>query len=144
MKKLLSLTLIAAILLTVVMVGVVGASAQAYDTAIVVGSTTDVADIGETFINLEEFAEEHELGDISCPCVVQSPTARETFLSQDKYSGHDGVRGKTVVVHVAKDSLPEVPAEGQRLDLDGEILIVASCIDDMGMLSIELHGEAIG
>ena len=49
MKKLLSLTLIAAILLTVVMVGVVGASAQAYDTAIVVGSTTYVADIGETF-----------------------------------------------------------------------------------------------
>ena len=101
-------------------------------------------DIGETFLNMDEFAEEHDLGGVSCPCVVQSPTARETFLSQDKYGGYDGVHGKIVVVHVAKDSLPEVPVEGQRLDLDGEILIVSSCIDDMGMLSIELHGEAIG
>ena len=49
MKRFLSLMLIAAILLTVMMVGVVGASAQAFDTAIVVGSTTYVADVGETF-----------------------------------------------------------------------------------------------
>lgn len=98
----------------------------------------------DTFINIDEFAEEHDLNGTMTHCVVQSPTARETFLSQDRYSGYDGVHGKAVVVHVAKDSLPEVPVEGQRLDLDGEILLVASCIDDMGMLSIELHGEAIG
>lgn len=49
MKKFLSLTLIAALLLSVMTFGIVSASAQAYDTAIVVGTTTYVADIGETF-----------------------------------------------------------------------------------------------
>ena len=49
MKKILSLVLTAAILLTTLMVGVVSASAQAYDTAIIVGDTTYVADVGETF-----------------------------------------------------------------------------------------------
>ena len=102
------------------------------------------ADIGDVFLSMDEFAEEHMLGGISCNCVVQSPTARETFLQSEKYAGYDGVHGKTIVVHVAKDSLGEVPVEGQRLDLDGEILLVASCVDDMGMLSIELHGEELG
>ncbi len=49
MKRVLSMILIAALLLTVMMVGVVSASAQAFDTAIVIGNTTYVADIGETF-----------------------------------------------------------------------------------------------
>ena len=102
------------------------------------------ADISGVFLNMNEFAEEHDLNGIRCLCVVQSPTARESFLQDKKYSGFDGVHGKTVIVHVRKDSLPDLPAEGQRLDLDGEILLVESCVDDMGMLSIELHGEAIG
>lgn len=49
MKKFLSLTLTMAILLATVVVGVVTASAQSFDTAIKVGSATYVADIGDTF-----------------------------------------------------------------------------------------------
>lgn len=49
MKKLLSMALTLAILLTTVVVGVVSASAEAYDTAIQTNSGTMVGDIGETF-----------------------------------------------------------------------------------------------
>ncbi len=49
MKKFLSLTLTAAILLATLVVGVVSASAQTFDTAIKVGTTTYVADVGDTF-----------------------------------------------------------------------------------------------
>ncbi len=101
------------------------------------------SDIDEVFLNIDEFGEEHDLNGVSCVCVVQSPTARELFLNMSKYEQYEGVHGKLIIVHVAKKSLPEVPAEGQRLDLDGEILIVASVVDDMGMLTIELHGEEL-
>ena len=49
MKKVVSLVLTMALLLTAVVVGTVTASAQSYDTAIKVGSTTYVADVGDTF-----------------------------------------------------------------------------------------------
>ena len=98
----------------------------------------------DTFLSTDEFAEEHKLNGTLCRCVVQSPTARERFLQSKANEGMEGIHGKTVIVHVRKDSLPDLPAEGQRLDLDGEILLVESCVDDMGMLSIELHGEAFG
>ena len=101
------------------------------------------ADVTDVFINADEFAEEHNLNDVICDCVVQSPTARESFLNQTKYDKYVGIQGKLIFVHVAKDNLSEVPGEGQRFDLDGEILTVASVIDDMGMLTIELHGENI-
>lgn len=101
------------------------------------------ADIDDVFLNLDEFAETHNLNGVECSCVVQSSTARELFLNSSKYTQYEGVQGKLVVVHVAKKSLPEIPGEGQRFDLDGEILIVSSVVDDMGMLTIELHGEEI-
>lgn len=49
MKKLLSLTLILAILVATVVVGSVSASAQAYDTIVKVGSVNYVAQVGDTF-----------------------------------------------------------------------------------------------
>ena len=49
MKKVLSILLTMALLLTTVIVGTATASAQAYDTAIKIGSATYVADVGDVF-----------------------------------------------------------------------------------------------
>nr|DAL33563.1 MAG TPA_asm: Gifsy-2 prophage ATP-binding sugar transporter-like barrel, 4 helix bundle.7A [Caudoviricetes sp.] len=87
----------------------------------------------------DEFAEEHDLNGTVCPCIVQSPTARETFLQGVSYDGYDGISGKTVIVHVATDKLPEIPREGQVFTLDEETMTVNSCVNDIGILSITLH-----
>ena len=102
------------------------------------------ADITEVFLNIDEFGEEHDLNGTTCTCVVQSPTAQETFLQGLKYREYEDIHGQVVIVHCRKDDLDEVPVEGIRFDLDGEIYLVDSCVDDMGMLSITLHGNMIG
>ena len=42
-------------------------------------------------------------------------------------------------MHIKRDALEDVPAEGQEMTLDGEYGDVDRCIDDLGMLSIYLH-----
>ena len=103
------------------------------------------ADISNVFINADEFAEEHDIDGRPYICVVESPTDRETFLQGIRsYDGYDGIHGKMCIVHIKKDDLDEPPPEGQPLKLDGEIYTVNQIIDDMGMLSIVLHGEMRG
>lgn len=102
-------------------------------------------DIQDVFLNGDEFAEEHtiscDLGDVTCPCVLQSPTARERFLTGGAYDRYDGISGEQVVLHVAKQSLLEVPSEGVTLTIDGRMMDVISCVDDMGMLSISMQAH---
>ena len=62
------------------------------------------ADISGIFLDMDEFAEEHDLNGIRRPCVVQSPTARESFLQDKKRNGFEGIHGKTVIIHVSRDS----------------------------------------
>ena len=100
-------------------------------------------DVQDIFLNGDEFAEEHtissDLGEVTCSCVLQSPTARERFLSGGTYDRYDGISGEQMVLHVAKQSLLEVPSEGITLTVDGRMMDVVSCVDDMGMLSITLQ-----
>lgn len=96
-------------------------------------------DITNTFLNGDEFAEEHELNGVTCTCVVQSPTAQEQFTSGTDYKHYEGIGGRTVIVHVAASDLPEIPIEGETYTLDGAIMEVNSCVEDLGMLSITLH-----
>ena len=103
------------------------------------------SDLGDVFLGMDEFAEEHTIGyedeEVAIPAVLQSPTAREMFLNHAEYSRHDGVYGTEMVLHCKAEDLPEVPAEGAVLRLDGTICLVESCINDMGMLSITLHAN---
>ena len=98
----------------------------------------------DIFLNMDEFAEEHELNGVPTLCVVQSPTDREIFLQNRDYAGYDGIYGKQTIVHVKKSDLPELPPEQQVFYLDGEIYKVAQVIDDMGMVSIVLESNMRG
>lgn len=91
------------------------------------------------FFNAEEFAEEHELNGTMCSCIVQSPTAREVFLQGQAYDSYEGISGRQIIVHVKKSELPEIPAEGMTFTLDGEVMLVSACVEDMGNISITLH-----
>ena len=99
------------------------------------------------FLNADEFAEEHTIGYIGKPgikvmAVVQTPTNMEKFQNEQDYAGYDGIYGTEYIVHCKKADLPEVPAEGVKLKLDGKICEVSSCADDMGMLSITMHASS--
>ena len=98
----------------------------------------------DTFLNMDEFAEEHELNGAPTLCVVQSPTDREIFLQSRDYAGYEGIYGKQTVVHVKKCDLPELPPEQQIFNLDGEIYIVGEVIEEMGMVTIVLQGNMRG
>ncbi|WP_295157143.1 hypothetical protein [Selenomonas sp. AE3005] len=96
-------------------------------------------DLTNVFINADEFADEHEINGETILCVVQSPTEQEKFLQGLDYRGFEGIHGQTTIVHVKKELIGEVPAEGEVMTLDGEPMVVDSCVDDMGLLSITLH-----
>lgn len=93
----------------------------------------------DTFINADEFAEEHEVNGQTVTCVVQSPTEQEMFQQGINYSGFEVTHGNLVILHIKKADFGETPIERQIVTLDGEDGLVQSCIDDMGMLSIYLQ-----
>ena len=97
-----------------------------------------------TFINMDEFADEHELNGVVTPCVVQSPTDRDIFHQQRDLQGYDGIYGKQTIVHVKKSDLPELPPEQQVFRLDDETYMVSEVIEEMGMVTIVLHGNMRG
>lgn len=99
------------------------------------------ADNAAIFINDMEFADMHDLNGTTCKAIIARQTRKETFLTGADYDSYDGLYGVEVVVRCCVGDLPEIPVNGQRFDLDGEIYMVDSCRNDMGMLRIVLHGE---
>lgn len=99
------------------------------------------ADNAAIFINDMEFADTHDLNGTTCKAIIAGKTSKETFLNGADYDSYDGLYGAEVVVRCCASDLPEIPVNGQRFDLDGEIYLVDSCRDDMGILRIILHGE---
>ena len=91
-------------------------------------------DIEKVFINSNEFAEVHNLN-----AVAEGLTDKQhvEIMGQDI----DGLIYDTIIVHVAKRDLPEAPEYSQIFRFNGRIMLVQSCEDDMGMLSIVLRGN---
>lgn len=98
-----------------------------------------VAEDLDTFINLDEFADEHDVNGVTVKCVVQSPTEQEMFQQGIAYSGYEVTHGNLTILHIKKDDFGETPVESQVVELDGESGLVKSCIEDMGLLSIYLE-----
>ena len=95
----------------------------------------------DTFINSDEFADEHDLNGDTVKAIVESPTSQERWITDKGYGVYNGLEGNLYIVHCRKADLSAVPVYDQRFDLDGIICIVDSVIDDMGILTIELHAE---
>ena len=98
-----------------------------------------VAEDLDTFINLDEFADEHDVNGVAVKCVVQSPTEQEMFQQGIAYNGYEVTHGNLTILHIKKDDFGETPVESQVVELDGESGLVKSCIEDMGLLSIYLE-----
>lgn len=96
------------------------------------------------FLNIDEFADVHNLNGTECNAVIQAPTARESFMTSGSHVVDDGINGMSVFVHCRSEDLPELPHQGNVFMLDGEPYIVYQCVEEDGMASIELRAETRG
>ena len=96
-------------------------------------------DINTVFMNTDDFAEEHNINGTICLAVVEGLTTKERSVRISQ--NYDGIYGSTVIVHVDKSALTEVPVYGQDFYLDEELHYVEDCTDDLGMLTIELRSN---
>lgn len=102
------------------------------------------SDIDDVFLNEDEFAEGHNLNGTVAKAVIQSPTARESFLSNESHVANDGLHGVSVFVHCKLKDIPEIPSQGNVFRLDDDVYIVQSATEEDGLVSIELRAEARG
>ena len=87
-------------------------------------------DIDDVFLNLEEFAEEHEIDGEKVSCVI------DTIMTQgDGDASHIGIFVNQVRIFVRQD-LIEVPVEGEVLRVDGHRFLVKSVSREMGVVVI--------
>lgn len=93
----------------------------------------------DTFLNLDEFADPHEINGKTYTCILQSPEEQEKFFIDNRYDGFEDIHGELLVIHIKEDDFGERPAEGEILKVDEEPCVVDKCIADMGILTITLH-----
>lgn len=83
--------------------------------------TQAAADIGRVFLDLDTFAETHEIEGVNIPCVIQ--TDQLTKLAQ----GHTiGITEADLVVYAKEADLPNGKTPGSFLNVDGRELLVVS------------------
>ena len=85
------------------------------------------SDIDDVFLNEDEFAEGHDLNGTVAKAVIQSPTARESFLSNGSHVSNDGLHGVSVFVHCKLKDIPEIPSQGERIPIRRRRLRRSKC-----------------
>ncbi len=90
------------------------------------------------FLNLDEFAEIHNLNGIECPAVATDDSTRShnKVLGGSRFT--DGLHGDSVRLQVRTSDLPAIPVQGTNFKYDGKLYKVASCTNNMGVLNISL------
>lgn len=93
------------------------------------------------FINVEEFAEEHELNGKMLMAVVVNDAMQPRSISRpnENFGPYDAVYSKLATVHLKTEDLDEIPREGMIMVLDGKEYHVTAYCSDMGMSTINLE-----
>jgi hypothetical protein len=92
-----------------------------------------------TFLNLDEFAESHDIDGRQVLAVVDSDILK--IRSDRRSERYDGVYKGEVAVFVRAADLPSRPVYGQHMRLDGKLYLVAECTENCGMLEIVLEAN---
>lgn len=91
------------------------------------------------FLNGREFAERHNLNGCECMAVVQSVTATEELSTgRGQMNYYPGLYGARLQIDCLVGDLQEKPVYGQTFTVDGDLYLVESCSEAMGMLTILL------
>lgn len=88
----------------------------------------------ETFLNIDEFADRHELNGREIVCLVDKDVTDEAKVSVR--NPLEGVFDNTLTIYVKSADLEREPVEGEIFRLDKELYVVASVSSEMGMFTI--------
>lgn len=96
-------------------------------------------DIKQTFLNLEEFGEEHTINGKTMVAVCDD---LENIEREKKMQSHmDGIHTRQVFLYVAADDFGTFPAQGGIVDLDGKKYTVVDATDEAGIYGITLEAN---
>ena len=94
----------------------------------------------DTFINEDEFADEHDVDGVTINAVFQGLSTKEVLTKTDVY--YDGTHGQTFVLHAKTEDMPQHVVQGNAISIDDEIYRVAQSTEDLGMTTLLLEVDA--
>lgn len=90
-------------------------------------------DLCMTFLNLEEFGEEHQVEGKTIPAVLD-----ENALKQRQGGQEFGVAESSLQLYAAVEDLPARRPAGEGINVDGREYIINDWSEDMGIATIAL------
>ena len=99
------------------------------------------ADAANVFLNMDEFADRHNLNGRDVVCLVDTDMTDPAKVMVNKKL--EGVFVNSITVYVKPGDLERRPVEGEPLYLDDEMYFVKTVSSEMGLLVItaEVHGQ---
>lgn len=91
-------------------------------------------DVKTVFINLDEFADIHDLNGCEVACIVDKDLT--TGVNDTITNPLEGVFLNTITIYVATKDIERKPVEGEQIKLDKERYIVRSVSEEEGILVI--------
>lgn len=95
-----------------------------------------LSDIESTFMNKDEFAEEHTIGNKKMTIIVDEPEIFERSKKQIENGRIEGIYKRQIMFYVAKSTFGKMPGIGLSLEIDGTKYRVTDAVDEGGMYSI--------
>lgn len=99
-------------------------------------------DIKQTFLNPEEFGEEHTVNGTTM--VIVSDDLEIIEREKKMKSNMDGMYARQVFFYVSADDFGPLPAQGGIIDLDGMKYVVVDATDEAGMYGITVQANRSG
>lgn len=95
------------------------------------------ADIKNTFMNVDEFAERHVVNGKEIPVVTDNNELMERKKRVN--SNMDGIYAKQKLIYVSASDLGALPSQGSVLMLDGQRYRVVDAVSESGIYSITIE-----
>lgn len=95
------------------------------------------SDVKNIFFNLDEFAENHSIGESKIPIVIDDDRMNELIGS--KFTPLDMIYEKMILFYVDKELLDFIPKVNGQLFFDGDLYQIIDVADDgFGLLTITI------
>lgn len=93
-------------------------------------------DIKNTFFNLDEFSEEHEVNGQPISCILDEDIAKERNINSET-TNFEGVFKRQASLFIKTEDI-EKPSIGEQMYINGFLYLVSNVSDSCGIYEIEL------
>lgn len=93
----------------------------------------------DVFFDEDGFAEQHEINGESIWCILEGLTTKEQLTKIGRNAvDFEGINAITTILHCKASEIPEIPAKGNIITVNGEVFIVRECTNEAGLLTLTL------